>query len=469
MTIEPRHIPAATGLRGLALAAVLIGAGGVAVAQAPFTALGSFDGGFRASGPDRGPIVAGGEAEVSARGLQPGQTVTLRQSGTVLNGGEAFTADEAGELQLTLPIPDDAVPGLHPVVAELGAPPYALTFDLKVSPELGDIGADLYTTEAHALVPGLYQVAVSDALGAVYVTSAVGRPPVQESQLVKLDPDTLEIVASATPEAAPAREDGREAGVFAVYGIGVAEAAGQVWVTNTRQDTVAVYDAGDLSLIKQFAPGIVGHPRDAVAHDGKVYVSATFEPVVHVFDTETLEELAPIELTSARRREEFTAASLSLDAQNGVLAVSSLRSEEIALIDLASGRQTGGFPVEGSVGTIGVAVDPARGLVYTTAQGNDIVSILDVQSGEKLAGVPVGAGPLNVAVEPVSGNAYVAVRGSDTVVVLSPEGQIVANLRTGSFPNHLAADGKGGMLVVNKRRGEDDSSGDHITRIVPAE
>ncbi|WP_375261825.1 ATP-binding protein [Palleronia sp.] len=452
---------------GRLLSAAVILAGSMAVAE-PFDAVGEFDGRLGASGPDRGPIVAGSTAEISGRGFGPEQPVTLRQNGEDLNGGEPFTADAEGNLTATVDIPESAEPGLYPVVVELGGDaPYATIFDLKIAKELGEIGTDRYDVSSAPSVRNPYQVAVTE--DAIYVTGAVGRPPVQESTLAKVDPETLELLAEVTPSKAPAREDGSDGGVFAVYGVGVAEEAGQVWVTNTRQNTIAVYDAEDLSLIKQFDPETVGHPRDAVAHDGKVYVSATFEPRVHVFDTGTLEEVRVIELDSARRGQNFAAASLSVAEQAGKLFVSSLRSEEVAVVDLATDTQTGGFAVDNSVNTIGLAATPDATRLYTVAQGNDAVSIIDAETGETLSQVNVGASPLNAVVEPTTGNVFIALREADAVAVISPEGEILANLAIGSTPNHLAVDGSGGVYVVNKSGGEDDPTSNQISHITPAE
>ncbi|MHA7868108.1 MAG: YncE family protein [Salipiger thiooxidans] len=449
-------------LRCVALSALLIAPAGLAGAE-PFAGLGAFDGRIGASGPERGPIVAGGEAQISARGFQPGQSVVLRQGGSALPGSP-FTADDEGTLEATVTIPEGAAPGVYPVVAELGGDaPFATIFDLKVSKVLGPLNTERYATQSAEIVRNPYQVAVTG--DAIFVTGAVGRPPVRESELAKIDPETLEIVARVSPPAAPARDDGSDGGVFAVYGIGVDAEAGQVWVTNTRQDTVAVYSTEDLSLIKQFEPGTVAHSRDVVAFGGKAYVTATFEPRVHVFDTETLEQLAPIELTSARRGEDFTAASLSLAPEAGKLFVSSLRSEEVAVIDLATGTQSGGFPVENSSNTIGLAASPDGARVYTVAQGNDAVTILDAVSGEQLGQVNLGAGPLNAVVEPASGNVFVALRVADAVAVISPEGEILANLEIGSTPNHLTRDADGNVWVVNKSGGEGDDTANRLTRI----
>ena len=449
-------------LRGAALSALMIALGGSLSAE-PFVGLGSFDGRIGASGPNRMPVVAGGEAQVRGRGFLPGQIIHLRQGGEELIGSP-FTADDEGNLEAGVTIPEGAAPGLYPVVVEMaGDAPFATTFDIKVSRQLGQVNVDQYDMQSVEIVRNPYQVAIGQ--DAIFVTGAVGRPPVKVSELAKLDPETMEIVARVTPAAAPLRGDGSDGGVFAVYGVGIAAEAGQVWVTNTRQNTIAVYSAEDLSLIKQFESGSVGHPRDAVYWDGKVYVTATFEPNVHVFDTTSLEELDVIELDSARRGQTFATASLSLAPEAGKLFVSSLRSEEVAVIDLATGTQSGGFAVNGSQSTIGLAASPDGSRVYTVAQGNDAVSIIDTASGEVLKQVNVGANPLNAVVEPVSGNVFVALRGGHAVAVIDPEGEIVANLEIGSTPNHLTQDGQGNVYVVNKSAGEEDPTAHRLTRI----
>lgn len=444
------------------LCVAVLGLAASPLAADPFADLAEgFAGRLGASGPDRGAVVAGQTAFVSGRGLTAGQTVVLRQGGDALT--EALTVDDKGGLSAEIAIPAGTAPGVYPVVVEMENPAYATIFDLKVSPKLDLIGE--YDVQRHQLLRGLYQVAISEGQNAAYVTAAVGRPPVKESALMKLDLDTLEIVAEGKPAPAPARADGSDGGVYAVYGVGVAEEAGQVWVTNTRQNTVAVYDADDLSLIKQFDADTVPHPRDAVVYDGKVYVSATFEPLIHVFDTTTLEELAPIELTSGKRRETFGTASLQLDAEAGSLFVVSLTSNEVAEVDLAEGAQTHVWTVPHSDSTIGVGHDPKRGLIFTAGQGNDVITILNDQTGEVVKEVRVGANPLNIVFDPVADVAYVALRGSGTLVAVSPEGEVVGNVEIGPLPNHLALDGKGGVLVVNK--GNDDPTANNITRVTP--
>lgn len=104
-----------------------------------------------------------------------------------------------------------------------------------------------------------------------------------------------------------------------LYGVGVDDANDAVWVTQSRQNTVAVYRQSDLSLIRQFEPGMVPHARDVVidAADSKAYATATFEPEV-------------IAIQTTRRGERFSAASLSFDPAARRLHVVSNSTNEVA-------------------------------------------------------------------------------------------------------------------------------------------
>ena len=54
-----------------------------------------------------------------------------------------------------------------------------------------------------SIAPGLYQTAYSPSRSSLYVTSAVGRPPVTQSSLIKLDADTLAYQNHVVPEVDP--------------------------------------------------------------------------------------------------------------------------------------------------------------------------------------------------------------------------------------------------------------------------
>lgn len=460
--------PALRALLGASALALSVIAGPV-LAETVFTKpLVEFAGRVSAGGVDRAPVHKGGKAVIEGQNLIPGQTVTLMRGTTTLNA-EPITVDAEGGFSFALDVDAEAETGLQPIVVVTENPASAEVVELKVSPEVAVAGTEKLAVASEPVVRGLYQVKFSEAANAAFVTSAVGRPPVKESKLVKINAETLKIEAEATPGAAPARPDGSDGGVFAVYGIDVDEANGHVWVTNTRQDTAAVYKQSDLSLVKQFEPGAVPHARDVVVDEanGRAYASATGTPEIKVFDTKTLEPLEPITIQSQIRGEEFSTMALDIDEAGGKLVTVSLSTPEAAVVDLASG-EVKVILLPGTKAASGVAYDPQEGLIFVASQATDNLLIVKAETGEVLHDVAVGAGPLNVAFEPVGRLAYVANRGAGTIAVVSPEGEIVANLDAGSYPNQLRADGKGNVWAVNKSRGEDDEAGDRIWRITPA-
>jgi len=454
-----------------ALLALALGSAGPLLAQEAFTPPDtSFGGRINLQAPVAYPGDRV-EVELAGEGFKPGQAVTLQRGATVLNP-QPYRADAEGRFKAALQLPGDAAIGRHPLLVRVDGPDAAQVFELKVSPKLALSGQQGFAINSEPLPRGLYQSAYSAASGALFVTAAVGRPPVKESQLLKVEPKTLKVVASANPPAAPAPaarsgQPPREGGVYAVYGVGVDDANGNVWVTNTRQNTVAVYRQSDLSLVRQFPQDSVPHSRDVIVDQkrGKAYVSATGGNHIAVFDTRTLQHVGDIEVASGQRGKEFTPASLALDAEGGKLFSVNLAAPEAVVIDTASDTVEKVLPLGHAVGAIGVAWDGGARRLLVVAQGSDNLLVVDPASGKVEHDVAVGAGPLNVAVDPASGLAYVSNRASGTIAVVDRDGRLVANLDGGTYPNHVHADGSGAVFAVNKSRGEDDPKGDRITRL----
>lgn len=427
-----------------------------------------FQGQIRIIGEVRGdPLYPGGKAVVTGSRLVPGQEINVLRGTKVLNE-KPIVVDEKGNFQFDFPIDSEAHTGLQPIVISGEKPAAATVAQLKISTELPVSGAEKFTVKSEAVTPGLYQVIYSPKSNAVFVGSSVGRPPLKESALVRINPETLAVEAKASPAEAPALADGKPGGLFGVYGVAVDDAHDNVWVSNTRQDTVAVYKQSDLSLVKQFAPGTVGHSRDIVVDEAnnRAYASTSFEGVIKVFDTASLEELAPVTINSLVRGKTFGAMALDLDQATGKLVTVSINTPEAAIVDLKSG-DVKVFPVPGVQTASGAAYDAKDGLIFVASQDTDNLAILSAETGKVLHDVKVGAGALNVTFDPVGRLAYVANRGSGTITVVSTDGKVVANLAAGSFPNQLRADGKGNVWAVNKARNENDEAGDRIWRITP--
>ena len=405
----------------------------------------------------------GSTVTISGRGFKPGQRVQLLSDGQPITTEKVIEVDDKGGFKAKVAVPADASVGRHPVVVQVSNPAAADVYEFKVSPKLPLSGADGYQVSKALLQPGLYESAYSAASKALFVAASAGRPPAIRSSLMKVDPQTLKVETSVTPAA---DKDGK---VQAVYGVGVDDAHETVWVSNTRDDSVAVYKQKDLSLVKQFPSGIINHSR-AIAIDSKnkrAYVSSTRGGEIVIFDTEKLEKLGSIYLKSGLNQGLIPVTrpmALALDADNGKLYTVSGTTNEAFVIDLAQQAVEKIIPLPGALNASGVAVAPEQNLLFVAAQDSDNVLLVDLKDGSVKHEVGVGAGALNVVWEPVKKLAYVASRAGGSVAVIDTDGKLVANLAAGPLTNHLSTDGQGNVFAVNKSRGQDDKEGDHITR-----
>ena len=469
---------AASATIGLLLAGSLLA--GPAMAQSAFTSLDRApEARVSFAAPARGtPILAGSTVQLSGQGFHPGQQVRILHGSTPLAGGD-FTADAEGKISGQIQVPADAVAGTHPLVVVATGPYSASIANLKVSPTVPLSGQANYQITEGNVARGLYQSARSAKNNVLFVTSSVGRPPVRQSELLKLDPGTLAVLARATPPALPeqpAPRAGEAAGevtagpaLFAVYGIGVDDGHDNIWVTNTRQNTVAVYKQSDLSLVKQFAPGTVPHSRDVVvdAKLGKAYVSSIGTPNVVVFDTARPDVLKTVAIPTKQRGAEFSPFSMSLDRNANRLYVVSMPTNEVAVLDTRTDTVLKTLPVPGVSNPIGISHDPETGRIFVAAQGSDNLVVLDGDSGAVIADTPVGAGALNVVFDPATRHAYVTNRGAGTIAVTDADGKLLANLGPAPLANHVSLGPDGVVFVVDKSSGASGEESDTLLRITP--
>ena len=421
------------------------------------------------SASERGsPVVGGSAVSVKGEGFRAGQSVFLHYGDTALTP-QPLVADADGNIGTTITLPANAAQGIHQIIVHTQEPYSALVAELKVWPEVPAQGAEAFEiTSAHA-TNGMYQSAYSEASDALFV-AATSLGEKISSEILRVDPQTLEVTARATPPAAPDRP-GRGGEmmtdlVYAAFGIGVDDSKGTIWITNTFHNTVAVYRQSDLSLIKQFDEGTVYHSRDVVIDEdlGKAYVTASMTPDIYVFDTGSLELLEVISIETPQRGKAVGTASLSLDSEAHKLYVASIPTEEVAIIDTTTDTVTKMLPVPGGRATIGVSHDPATGRIFVVGRDTDAITIIDGETGAHIATTPFGSYAINVMFDSDTGFAYATARNGEVVGVVDVDGNLVANLGTFPRANHIADGPDGAVFLVDKRGGE---AGDMITRIEP--
>lgn len=398
----------------------------------------TFPGNIRA-GSREVPVKPGDKTVVAIKNLQAGTTVTML-NGTEVLTPKPLTADEKGNLNIPLTVPADAATGLHPLTVITQNPASVSQVMLKLSRIVPPKNTEAFRLQTTSVGERAYQSAVS-ADGKLFVTSARG--PKDGSRLMRLNAGTLAIEAEAT---LPKDKKGEQIGVF---GVGVDNAHNQVWTTNTLAETVTVYDAKTLSVVKVFPEGSVSHPRDVVIDEAnnRAYVSAALTGFVEVYDTKTLEHIGQLEFVVERGKNLFNSTDLTLDSAGGKLYGVSRDTPWVGWIDLKTGKSTT-VKVPQAQGATDIARDPQTGRLYVASQETNNIVVLDAD-GKVLADTYIGAGGVSAVWDPLTSQVFAATRAGGTVAVLNKDGKLVANIPMDNTPNNLTAGPDGAVYLVS--------------------
>jgi YVTN family beta-propeller protein len=305
--------------------------------------------------------------------------------------------------------------------------------------------------EAAPLVAGLYQSAYSERNDALWGTAAVGMPPapVTGSQLVEVDPDTLEVEATYP---VPVSEAGTPE---AVYGIDVDDEHNTLWVTNTRNDSVAVYSQRDGRHLTTLAGA--KHSREVVVDERRdlVWVSAYGSGELVAYDSRTLQEVRRVAVEGSGP------TGLAVDERTGAVYAADYLGSRI--IEVRPGAESPRLLPAGS-GPLGIALSPDGRTAYTADQTTGTLTVVSLRSGEVTATVPTGEGAKSVDVSPRSGQVVVVNRLSGDVSVVDPcAAEVVATVPTGPLPNHVRV--TGGTAYVLDKSAAGAGGEDLVTRI----
>ena len=91
----------------------------------------------------------------------------------------------------------------------------------------------------------------------------------------------------------------------------------------------------------------------------------------------------------------------------------------------------------------------AGDLAFVTSQNAEMVTLVDLQSGEVLAQTPVAGKPAAVAYDPVAARAYVMAADTGRLYVLDERGGVKASRNLGEGAFGLAAAPQGGLFVTD--------------------
>ena len=339
-----------------------------------------------------------------------------------------------------------------------------------------DNNATTPSTEAHRTVdangsvaniiqglPGQFQVGYSKKNHKLFVPT-VGARGGLASSLARVDADTLKTEAFA--ELPVKKNDKGQYGYTSAYGVTVDDVDGTVWVTNTIDNSVAVYDQQTLKLIwtnegvKADDPNWIEHPRSVlVDHEsGKAFVTGRF--FVSAIDLKT-KQVEKIQLEGAPDGgTRYISMNLFLDG--GKLYVPERTGGKLFVVDTKTFKvektiQTQGEDSNVEVRPSDVAVDHSLNEIYVSSQGvkgvNSGISVYDLQTGEFKKFVKFGTQALALEHDEDRDLVYVTDFGTGKVAVFDGRAdEVIGEVEmNGAAANDVTLLKDGSVLVLDKK------------------
>ncbi|MHC5260409.1 YncE family protein [Streptomyces sp. UC4497] len=309
------------------------------------------------------------------------------------------------------------------------------------------------TLKSAPLAPGLYQSAYSERNDVLWATSSVGQPPapVTDSRLVRLDPDTLKVEATY-----PTPLDESDGTIEAAYGIDVDDEHNTVWVTNTRNDSIAVYSQKTGRHLAT-VPG-VAHAREIVVDEKRdtVWATAFGTGSVVGFNTRTYEETRRVTVEGAGP------TGLAVNERTGAVHATDFTHDRI--IQITPGSSEPRLLPTGD-GPLSIALSANGRTAYTADQGAGGVSVVDLRKGAVVRSITTGEGAKSLANVGRSARVLVVNRLDDSVsVVDTRSGAVKETIDTNALPNHVHM-GDASTAYVLDKSGTGPKGEDHVTRI----
>ena len=313
-------------------------------------------------------------------------------------------------------------------------------------------------------LPGQFQVAYSKKTNKIWVAGTADRDK-HVSTIARIDANSLKIEAVAE---LPIIKNDKGYMYDAAYGITVDDVDGTVWVTNTTDNSVSVYDQETLKQtwttagIAETDPNWIEHPRSVlVDHEsGKAFVTGRF--FVSAIDLKT-KQVEKIQLEGAPDGG-TRYISMNILVDGGKLYVPERTGGKIFVIDTKTFKVETSFDTkgnaEGEVRPSDIAIDHSQNEIYVSSQGvkgaNSGVSIYDATTHEFKKFIPVGTQALALDNDEANDLVYVSDFGTGKVGVIDggAADKLIAEVAmNGGKANDLVVLPNGSVVAVDKQAG----------------
>ena len=312
-------------------------------------------------------------------------------------------------------------------------------------------------------LPGQYQVAYSKATNKIWMVGVGARGDLA-STIARVNADTLQIEEVA---ALPFELDKNgEFGYISAYGITVDDVSGTVWVTNTTDNSLSVFDQNTMEQIwtnhgiAESDPNWIEHPRSVLVdhNSGKVFVTGRY--YVSAIDMKTF-EVTKLQLEGAPNGgTRYVGMNMTIDGDK--LYVPERTGGKVFVINTKTFKteqviQTRGENSSVEVRPSDVTIDHSENEIYVSSQGvdgvNSGISVYDLTTGAFKKFVKFGNQALSMENDEDRDLVYVTDFGTGKIAIFDAKtdrviGEVEMN---GGKANDLTVTEDGSVVAVDKQ------------------
>ena len=312
-------------------------------------------------------------------------------------------------------------------------------------------------------LPGQYQVAYSKATNKIWMVGVGARGDLA-STIARVNADTLQIEEVA---ALPFELDKNgEFGYISAYGITVDDVSGTVWVTNTTDNSLSVFDQNTMEQIwtnhgiAESDPNWIEHPRSVLVdhNSGKVFVTGRY--YVSAIDMKTF-QVTKLQLEGAPNGgTRYIGMNMTIDGDK--LYVPERTGGKVFVINTHTFKteqviQTRGENSSVEVRPSDVTIDHSENEIYVSSQGvdgvNSGISVYDLTTGAFKKFVKFGTQALSMENDEDRDLVYVTDFGTGKIAIFDAKtdrviGEVEMN---GGKANDLTVTEDGSVIAVDKQ------------------
>ena len=312
-------------------------------------------------------------------------------------------------------------------------------------------------------LPGQYQVAYSKATNKIWMVGVGARGDLA-STIARVNADTLQIEEVA---ALPFELDKNgEFGYISAYGITVDDVSGTVWVTNTTDNSLSVFDQNTMEQIwtnhgiAESDPNWIEHPRSVLVdhNSGKVFVTGRY--YVSAIDMKTF-EVTKLQLEGAPNGgTRYVGMNMTIDGDK--LYVPERTGGKVFVINTKTFKTEQVIQPRGENSSVevrpsDVTIDHSENEIYVSSQGvdgvNSGISVYDLTTGAFKKFVKFGTQALSMENDEDRDLVYVTDFGTGKIAIFDAKtdrviGEVEMN---GGKANDLTVTADGSVIAVDKQ------------------